>query len=304
MKSSKVSIASGLALTFGLVNNDNLTVSKLAGLSKMLNYRDSTTKAPVGPTTILKLWKIILAYFKKTFPNNKLIYRSDLEDHEHAVLSNINEFLKIKSATKKELNDKIDAIITTVDSAKTYENVALDDGKGHTYYGNERDLSKAITQQDKKDMKKALNYLKKLIEKSGLDKLNEQDILKIFNKFERKKIIRTSLYSKITQKIFGITKTGSLISNINKDNIDDVLEKIREQITIDAVIDLNGTKIRIINDDEIKKLITDIATIINNTKINDEKKKENLNDLVDDFYANNIQTIDYKTNKRYVVMNI
>ena len=138
--SSKVNIEGGLALTFGLLKNNNYTVGQLANRTTMADYRDSSTRVNVA-TAIVALWKIILAYFKKSFPNNKLIYRSDLEDHEHAVVSNLNAFLDNNSIPKMELLSKINKIMTKIQLAKTYKDIALDTGK-NKYYGTERDLEK------------------------------------------------------------------------------------------------------------------------------------------------------------------
>ena len=61
-------------------------------------------------------------------------------------------------------------------------------------------------------------------------------------------------------------------------------------------------KIRIINDkEEIKNFRNNIEKIImNNNSVGDKKRK--LEELVDDFYADNIQTINYEKNNRYVVI--
>jgi hypothetical protein len=308
IESKKAKIDKGLSLTFGLIENTSTKVRELKDKTAMLNYRDSSTKVNVG-AAIVSLWKIILAYFKKTFPNNKLIYRSDLENNEHAVVSNLNAFLDFKSANKKELTDKIDDIISKVEKAKTYADISLDSGDSDYYANNPkrpRNVNKNVTQEDKEDMKKALNYFKNLIEKSELEELNKKNIEAFLAKFERKQIARTYLYTTITQMAYGISKTKTKIENINADNLETTLDEIIKQIKDDATVDLKdakGTKITIINDEEeIKKFKENIKSIVVDSKLTDKMKKEKLEELVDDFYADNIQTINYQTNNRYVVM--
>ena len=301
--SSKVNIEGGLALTFGLLKNNNYTVGQLANRTTMADYRDSSTRVNVA-TAIVALWKIILAYFKKSFPNNKLIYRSDLEDHEHAVVSNLNAFLDNNSIPKMELLSKINKIMTKIQLAKTYKDIALDTGK-NKYYGTERDLEKEISEKEKKDMLTSMKFFKLLIKKNKKDVFSKEDIDKMLSKFERKKIIRTSLYTAITQMSYGISKTKAKIKNLNQDNFKTILDEIEQQIKDDATIDLkdaNGIKIRIINDkEEIKNFRNNIEKIImNNNSVGDKKRK--LEELVDDFYADNIQTINYEKNNRYVVI--
>ena len=104
---------------------------------------------------------------------------------------------------------------------------------------------------------------------------------------------------------YGISKTKAKIKNLSQDNLKNVLDEIEQQIKDDATVDLkdaSGIKIRIINDDnEIKKFRSDIEKIVmNNNSIEDKKRK--LEELVDDFYADNIQTINYEKNNRYVVI--
>lgn len=303
MVSSKVNVSNAKALTFGIIKNPSLEIKQLNGRTSMIQYRDSSTKVKVGGKTIKNLWRIILAYFKITFPGQKLIYRSDLEDHEHAIVSNLNEFLKEKEIAKEEIDKRINEIIKKVENAKIYGDIAKDSGDS-SFYKKERNLSQKITEKEKESMIDALNTFKELIEKNKPDNdvFNKENIVKVLSDFERKKIIRTFLYTNITQRFYGISKTRELIFNINKNNIDDVLEKIREQITKDAVIDIGGNKIRVIVDDEITKLLQNIKKIIIDNTIDDKLKKEKLNDLVEAFYADNIQTIDYEKNNRYVVM--
>lgn len=301
--SSKVNVSNAKALTFGIIKNPSLKIKELNGRTSMINYRDSSTKVNVGGSTIKKLWRIILAYFKINFPGQKLIYRSDLEDHEHAIVSNLNEFLKEKEITKEEIDKRIDEIIEKVKKAKKYGDIAKDSGDS-SFYKKERDLYKEISEKEKKDMIKSLNTFKKLIETNEpADKIfNKENIIKVLSDFERKEIMRTFLYTNITQKLYGISKTRELIFNISKNNIDNVLQEIKVQIAKDAVIDMKGTKIRVILDNEIDKLLENIKKIIIDNTIDDKIKKEKLNDLVESFYADNIQTIDYEKNNRYVVM--
>lgn len=301
--SSKVNVSNAKALTFGIIKNPSLKIKELNGRTSMINYRDSSTKVNVGGSTIKKLWRIILAYFKINFPGQKLIYRSDLEDHEHAIVSNLNEFLKEKETTKEEIDKRIDEIIEKVKKAKKYGDIAKDSGDS-SFYKKERDLYKEISKKEKKDMIKALNTFKKLIEiNEPADKIfNKENIIKVLSDFERKEIMRTFLYTNITQRFYGISKTRELIFNISKNNIDNVLQQIKVQIAKDAVIDMKGTKIRVIVDSEIDKLLENIKKIVIDNTIDDNSKKEKLNDLVESFYADNIQTIDYEKNNRYVVM--
>lgn len=301
--SSKVNVSNAKALTFGIIKNPSLKIKELNGRTSMINYRDSSTKINVGGSTIKKLWRIILAYFKINFPGQKLIYRSDLEDHEHAIVSNLNEFLKEKEITKEEIDKRIDEIIEKVEKAKKYDDIAKDSGDS-SFYKKERDLYKEISEKEKKDMIKSLNAFKKLIETNEpADKIfNKKNIIKVLSDFERKEIMRTFLYTNITQRFYGISKTRELIFNISKNNIDNVLQEIKVQIAKDAVIDMKGTKIRVIVDSEIDKLLENIKKIVIDNTIDDNSKKEKLNDLVESFYADNIQTIDYEKNNRYVVM--
>ena len=151
----------------------------------------------------------------------------------------------------------------------------------------------------------SMKFFKLLIKKNKKDVFSKEDIDKMLSKFERKKIIRTSLYTAITQMSYGISKTKAKIKNLNQDNFKTILDEIEQQIKDDATIDLkdaNGIKIRIINDkEEIKNFRNNIEKIImNNNSVGDKKRK--LEELVDDFYADNIQTINYEKNNRYVVI--
>jgi hypothetical protein len=297
--SGKVEISNGLALTFGLLKS-NYRLSDLASLTAMKNYRDSTTQVSVGGA-IVSLWKKILAYFKVTFPNSALIYRSDLEDHELAVTSNLISFLNNNSISKINLVKSIDNVIKNIENAKKYNDIVLN--IGDKYYGKEIEEDKEITEEQKNKMIEAMNYFKSLVEKSKLKDFSKNDIEYFLSKFERKKIIRTYLYTKITQMSYGITKTKNKIKDITEEsNIVDVIKEIVKQIKKDAVVEIKGEKIRIITNKQMVMFISDIKELIKDKNKTIKDKKKEIEELVDDFYANNIQTINYSKNNRYVVM--
>jgi flagellar biosynthesis chaperone FliJ len=67
-------------------------------------------------------------------------------------------------------------------------------------------------------------------------------------------------------------------------------------------LEIKGEKLRIITNKQMVMFISDIKELIKDKNKTIEDKKKEIEELVDDFYANNIQTINYSKNNRYVVM--
>ena len=333
-KANQVINTSTLALTFGLITNpETLTVKEIAHATKMLNYRDSSTKTNVGPKVFEKLWEKIIGYYMTTNAYKgiegkensakKMSYRGDLEGHEHAVLSNLVGFLKKNQITKAEVSEKINIIKTKVESSESYSDVAADIGKtdyyafaGSNRFDFERNKkNETETERKEKNQKIAKNKMLSLLSKIETlinnhknNVFTKEELADLLSKFETKNFIRTGLYTLITKEFFGY---GSVKKSIKKNiesiskkekKIESYLQEIKETIIKECKIIVNNKSKDLVDEAEVAKLITSIQAIIDNDKIDNNVKVAEIEEKVDAFYSSKLQSFNYLQN-RYVVLN-
>lgn len=298
MTSSKIhqSMKSTLSLTFGLIKNpENITVNEVSNLTKMGDYRDASTRVNVGPEIAKKLWKNIISYFKFTFPEINMSYRSDLEAHEHAVLSNLIDFLNKNTITKKEILDRLELIKTKTKNASVHADISADSGKSD-YYAFAGDLK---TKANKQKILKNISKIEKYISNYKSDNFSKNEFSKILSKFEEKNLIRTGLYTHMTKEIFGIKNVKSSVKNLSSD-IQKYLNQIKENIKKETMIIVNNEKKSLVSDEQIESLLDEIKKIIES---NSENKLSEMEEKIDNFYSNTLQDFDFLKN-RYVMLKI
>lgn len=301
MTSNKIhdSLKSTLSLTFGLIKRpDSVIVGEVANLTKMASYRDSSTRQNVGGKIAKILWKNIISYFRITFPNNQMSYRSDLEAHEHAILSNLIDFLNKNTIAKKEIIEKIKEIKEKIHSSETYRNISADDGKSD-YYAFSGSLDTPVEKQ--KIMKNILQF-EKMISEITTAEMSKKDFAKLLSEFEQKNLIRTGLYTFMTKEIFGIKKIRRDIQNLlgGEKDLDRYLKEIKEKIKKETTIIINKQENYLLADEEIDMLMVSIKKIAESNSMNKIAEIEN---LVDEFYSNTIQDFDFLKN-RYVMLKV
>lgn len=330
-KSNDIINKTSLALTFGLITNpDTLKVKEIFNATKMANYRDTSTKTIVGPKIFQELWRNIISYylsadvFKQT--NKKMSYRGDLEGHEHAVLSNLVDFLKKDLITKDELIDKIIKIRNKIMNSKNYSDVAVDDGKSDFYsFSGSKDFNFEKTKEsetvkdreiekekNKKIAKNKMNNLLKkfeeLVNEQKSEFFNKNDIATLLSKFETKNLIRTGLYTIITKEFFGYrdikTKIKENIKSISEKTkeINHYLQEIKDTILKECKIIINKNEKSLVDETELEKIIEDIRKILESSTDNNQKIMK-IEEIVSDFYSSKIQNFSYLQN-RYVLLNI
>lgn len=319
---------SSLALTFGLITNPTtLTAGEIAKATKMASYRDASTKINVGPDVFKVLWEHIIGYYMTTnaYQSNKqMSYRADLEGHEHAVLSNLVNFLKKDQITKVEILDKLNKIKTKIDKATKYSDVAGDDGKTN-YYGFsgsdrfdfERNRPQETKEQkEEKDKKIAkmkmmslVNEIEKTVKQEQTDVFTKKQLMKLLEDFETKNFIRTGLYSLITKEFFGYRDVKKKIkSNIQaiakqEKKIDEYLKEIKDTIINEYKIIINEKEKSVVEESEVDDLITKIKNVIESDSIDNNQKTAKIEKIVDDFYTSKIQNFSYLQN-RYVLLQM
>jgi hypothetical protein len=298
MSSSKIhhSMKSTLSLTFGLIKEpEKIRVADVANLTKMGNYRDASTRANVGPEIAKRLWKNIISYFTFAFSGTQMSYRSDLEAHEHALLSNLIDFLNKNTITKQEILDRLDVIKTKTNNSVLHSDISADLGKSD-YYQFEGDLK---TQANKKKILRNISNLEKIITNYNGKNMSKNELSRILSKFEEKNLIRTGLYTHMTKEIFGIKNVKKSINNLS-DDIEKYLSEIKEKIKKEAIIIINNEEKSLVSDKEINPLLVEIKKI---AESNSQNKVAEIEQIVDDFYSNTIQDFDFLKN-RYVMLKL
>jgi hypothetical protein len=298
MTSSKIhqSMKSSLSLTFGLIKESKeVTVGEVAKLTKMADYRDSSTRQNVGPEVAKKLWKNIVSYFRVTFPEIKMSYRSDLEAHEHAILSNLIDFLNKNTITKQEILDRLNLIKMKTKNASFHSEISADSGKTD-YYSFSGSLH---TNVNKQKILKNISKLEKFILNYHNDTMSKSEFGKILSKFEEKNLIRTGLYTHMTKEIFGIKNIKKNIKNLSTD-INQYLKEIKEKIKKETMIIVNKQEKSLVSDKEIDSLLAEIKKI---AESNSQNKVAEIEEKVDEFYSNTIQDFDFLKN-RYVMLKL
>lgn len=316
-----------LALTFGLITNPStVTAGEIAKATKMASYRDSSTKTNVGPDVFKILWEHIIGYYMttSTYQSNKqMSYRADLEGHEHAVLSNLVNFLKKNQITKTEILDKLNKIKTKIGEATKYSDVAEDDGKTSYYafsgsdrFDFERNKPETRKEKEEKDKKIAkikmmslVNEIEKTVKQEQSDMFTKKELMKLLEDFETKNFIRTGLYSLITKEFFGYRdvkkKIKSSVQAIAKQEkkIDEYLKEIKDTIINEYKVIINQKEKSIVEESEVNNLITDIKNIIESDSMDNNQKTAKIEEIVDNFYTSKIQNFSYLQN-RYVLLQM